>query len=108
MTANSPQVETRKRLRGQILELLDENHSQQRSRFTDVVLWGVLQRLKYDVSQNEVLTLLEDLHDRGYVKYSSVKNAQSGVRRLSQIEITPDGRDVLEGTRQDDAVHVLR
>jgi hypothetical protein len=101
-------VETRKRLRGEILELVDEGHQEQRSRFTDVILWGVLQRLKYDVSQNDVITVLQDLKDRSYLTFEQDKDRRTGVVRISQIQITPRGRDLLEGTAMDAAVHILQ
>jgi hypothetical protein len=101
-------AETRKRLRGEILELVDEGHSEQRSRFTDVILWGVLQRLKYDVSQNDVITVLQDLKDRNYLSFEQDKNLRTGAVRISQIQITPAGRDLLEGTKADAAVHILQ
>jgi hypothetical protein len=108
MTPSSITVETRKRLRGEILEIVDEGHQEQRSRLNDLVLWGVLQKLKYDVSQNDVITLLQDLEDREYLKFVQDKNRRTGEIRISQIEITPAGRDLLEGTIKSDAVHVLR
>lgn len=100
-------VETRKRLRGEILELVDEGHQEQRSRFTDVILWGVLQRLKYDVSQNDVITLLQDMRDRGYLTFEQDKDRRTNQVRISLIQITPAGRDLLEGTKADAAVHIL-
>ncbi len=100
-------IETVKRLRGEILELVDEGHRQQRSRMTDLILWGVLQRLKYDVSQNDVITTLQDLKDRKYIAFDQDKNQRSGVVRISQIQITPAGRDLLEETTKDPAVHLL-
>jgi hypothetical protein len=101
-------VETRKRLRGEILELVDEGHQEQRSRFTDVILWGVLQRLKYDVSQNDVITVLQDLRDRGYLAFEQDKDRRTNTIRISFIQITPAGRDLLEGTKIDAAVNILQ
>ena len=108
MTPSSLTVEAWKRLRGAILELVDEGHREQRSRMNDLVLWGVLQKLLYDVSQNDVITLLQDLGDRGYLAFTQTKNPRTSEVRISQIQITPKGRDVLEGTEPDPAVHVLR
>jgi hypothetical protein len=108
MTPSPLAVETRKRLRGEILELVDEGHQEQRSRFTDAILWGVLQRLKYDVSQNDVITVLQDLKDRTYLAFEQVKEPRTGKVRISQIQITPAGRDLLEGTRTDAAVNILQ
>jgi hypothetical protein len=108
MTPSSIAVETRKRLRGEILELVDEGHQEQRSRLNDLVVWGVLQKLKYDVSQNDVITMLQDLESRGYLRFVQDKNRRTGEIRISQIEILPAGRDLLEGTITNEAVHVLR
>jgi predicted transcriptional regulator len=107
MTPSALAVEAWKRLRGQILELVDEGHKEQRSRLTAIILWGVLQRLKYDVSENDVITLLQDLKERGYLALNEEKNRRNGYVTISQIQITPRGRDLLEGTLTDPAVHVL-
>jgi hypothetical protein len=107
MTPSPLAVELVKRLRGLILELVNEGHQEQRSRYSDVVMWGVLQRLKHDVSQNELITVLQDLKERGYLSFFQEKDRRTGVVRISQIQITPAGRDLLEGTDSDPAVHVL-
>lgn len=108
MTPSSLSIEVTKRLRGEILELVDEGHRRQESRLNDLVLWGVLQRMHYDVSQNDVLTVLQDLKERGYINCFEEKDRRTGSVRISQIQITPSGRDVLEGTKVDYAVHILR
>jgi hypothetical protein len=108
MTPSSLTIEVTKRLRGEILEIVDEGHRRQEQRLNHLVLWGVLQRMQYDVSQNDVITVLQDLKDRGYLSLFQDKNPRTGIVRISQIQITPAGRDVLEGTKVDYAVHVLR
>ncbi|HZU33724.1 MAG TPA: hypothetical protein VFB79_21600 [Candidatus Angelobacter sp.] len=102
-------AETRRRLRGEILELVCEGHDQQHSRFTDAILWGVLQRLKYDCSQNDVITHLQDLQGRGYLKFEQEKQGRTSKVRISLIEITPRGRDLVEGNiPEDPGVLILR
>jgi hypothetical protein len=96
-----------KRLRGVILELLQTNHDQQRSRFDSTMLWSALVRgLGFDASENDVMTVLQDLHGRGYVTYTEIKNARKGEYHIVQIELQPRGRDLLEGTITDPAVEV--
>lgn len=96
-----------KRMRGMILELLQTNHDQQRSRFDSSMLWSALVRgLGFDASENDVLTVLQDLSGRGYVTYTEVKNLRRGEYRIVQIELAPKGRDLLEGTIADPAVEV--
>jgi|SRR5947209_13087257 len=102
-------AEARRRLRGEILELVCEGHDNQRSRFTDAILWGVLQRLKYDCSQNEVVTLLQDLKSRGCLEFHQEKRGRSNEVRITLIQITPKGRDLVEGNIPDDpGVLILR
>lgn len=102
-------AEARRRLRGEILELVCEGHDAQHSRFTDAILWGVLQRLKYDCSQNEVATLLQDLKARGLLEFNQEKRGRSNEVRITLIQITPRGRDLVEGNIPDDpGVLILR
>jgi hypothetical protein len=93
-----------KRLRGQILELVSENHQAQRTRLELITLWGVLVRLGFDVGRDDVITLLQDLREREYLRFDSAKDKWSNRVEISKIEITPAGRDLLEGTSVDKAV----
>jgi hypothetical protein len=93
-----------KRLRGQILELVSENHQAQRTRLELITLWGVLVRLGFDVGRDDVITLLQDLREREYLRFDSTKDKWSNRVEISKIEITPAGRDLLEGTIVDKAV----
>lgn len=96
-----------KRMRGMILQLLQTNHEQQRSRFDSSMLWSALVRgLGFDASENDVITVLQDLCDRGYIKYVEQRNRRLGEYRIVQIELCPKGRDLLEGTIEDPAVEV--
>jgi hypothetical protein len=90
-----------KRLRGMILELL------QTSRFDSSMLWSALVRgLGFDASENDVITMLQDLRGRSYVEYREIRNLRVGEYRIVQIELCPKGRDLLEGTITDPAVEV--
>ena len=96
-----------KRMRGMILELLQTNHDQQGSRFDSSMLWHALVcGLGFDASENDVLTTLQDLHDRGYVDYREIRNLKKGEYRIVQIELKPKGRDLLEETITDAAVEL--
>jgi len=96
-----------KRLRGMILELLQTNHDEQKSRFDSSMLWSALVRgLGFDASENDVITMLQDLRGRSYVDYREIKNLRAGEYRIVQIELCPKGRDLLEGTIADPAVEV--
>jgi hypothetical protein len=57
-----------------------------------------------DVGENELITVLQDLFDRGYVVYSEKKNRFTNRVEISLIQLTPKGRDLGERTTEDLAV----
>ena len=96
-----------KRLRGTVLMLLRTNHDGQATRFDATALWSALVRgLNFDASQNEVMTILQDLCGRGYITYRDSKDKKTGEVRIFQIELCPKGRDLLEETIVDPAVEI--
>lgn len=96
-----------KHLRGTVLLLLRTNHDDQKSRFDSTALWSALVRgLSFDVSRNELKTVLQDLKGRGYVDFKQQKDLDNGTVYIVQIELCPRGRDLLEGTIEDPAVEV--
>jgi hypothetical protein len=72
----------------------------------DVALWHILIDLGCDVGQNDVLTQLQDLCDRGYVTFKETKNRLTNRAEISLIQLTPRGRDLSEETIQDPAIPV--
>jgi predicted transcriptional regulator len=98
-----PDAAQNKRTRAVIIELLNIRHSEQRSRPDHVLMWHMLLDLGADASENEVLTLLQDLFDRGYVAYREEKDRRTSRVSISQIQLTPKGRDLIEGTITDPA-----
>jgi len=104
MSATNAQV--KRRLRGEILKLVYENHESQRSRLDDVTLAGVLERLGFDVYVNLVQEIVEDLGERDCVKFEEEKNRITGKKSIRKIQILPRGRDVIEKTICDAAVDV--
>ncbi len=99
-------AQVKRRLRGKILALIYENHESQRMRLDDITLAGVLERLGFDVYGNLVRELLQDLEERGCVKFNQEKNRATGEVSIRQIQILPRGRDVIEKTSADPAVDV--
>ena len=96
-----------KRLRAVILEMLQSNHDEQKSRLDSSAVWsGLVRGLGFDVSEKEVITVLQDLQDRGYVRYDEIKNQRLGLYYIVRIELTAKGRDILEGTITDPAVEL--
>jgi hypothetical protein len=92
------------RLRGIVLELVNLNHRQQSSHMDGIMLWGLLDKIGFSVGQTDVLTVVQDLADRGYLICEQKKNNWTGRTQISKIGITPAGRDLVERTKEDRAV----
>lgn len=98
-----PDAAQNKRTRAVIVELLHRRHTEQKARVDHVNLWHMLNDLGCDVGENEVLTMLQDLFDRGYVTFHEEKNRYTRRAEISQVQLTSKGRDLLEGTITDPA-----
>lgn len=100
----TPDAAQNKRTRGVIIELLYGRHAAQKSRLDHVALWHMLRDLGCDVGENDVITQLQDLFDRGYVAFKQEKNRYTNRAEISLIQVTPRGRDLFERTTSDPAV----
>ena len=108
MNASTQKVAQRKRWRGVILEILYDGFQKQESRLDDLVLWGMLRDLGHDVGQAEVLTLLQYLRAAKYVEFKQSRDDVTNSIRITEIEITPSGCELLERKeKKDPMVHVL-
>jgi hypothetical protein len=85
--------------------VLYARHSAQLSRADHVALWHVLTNMGSDVSENELLMLLQDLSDRRYLTYKESKDRRTGRIDISLVQLTSSGRDLAEETITDPAVH---
>ena len=101
---NESTVAKTKRHRGVILQMLHTNHSDQGAHMDDLELWGLLQDLNFELGQNQVLTLLQDLEARKYIRYAEKKNRINGRTMISRIELLPAGVDLIERIKEDPAV----
>ena len=103
--SNYTAVAKSRRLRAVVLEMLQTNHDQQKSRLDSSAVWsGLVRGLGFDVSENEVITVLQDLQGRGYIQYEEIRNQRQGLYYIVRIQLAPRGRDLLEGTITDAAV----
>jgi hypothetical protein len=101
-----PDPQLNRRLRGVILKLIAQNHEKQQMRLDDITLTGVLERLQYDVYVDLVRAMLQDLHERALLEFIEERNRKTGEIFIRKIQITPKGRDLVEGTIGDPAVDV--
>jgi len=88
--------EQARRLRGQILMLLCARHNTQGHRLDDVAVAHALQSLAFEVSIQDVVTILQDLADRRYVRFQPRRNMLTRRVYLEKIELTAAGRDQVE------------
>lgn len=97
--------ESIRNLRGVLLQMVYDNQNEQKTAPSVVVLCGALERLGYgDISINQLIAVLQDLKERTYLDFTRNRDRRSGKVDLVGIAITPAGRDLVEGTHQDDAV----
>lgn len=94
-----------KRLRAAILEILNTRHQAQQSRLDHVALWHVMLDLRFDLGENDLLTLLQDLFDRRLIVYEESRDRRTNRVSVFKLQLTPAGRDLCEGTTRDPAVN---
>lgn len=99
-------AEFKKRVRGKILVVVYENQERQETRFDHVHLWSFFERMHFDLSENELITLLQDLRERRCVEFEEVKDRRTGEVSIFRIQITPRGRDIVDGNEEDKAITV--
>jgi hypothetical protein len=90
-------------LRGLIMTLVYINHKRQRHRLTSTVIHGTIAREGYQFSRNDVITAIQDLRDRGYLRFQQVRDADD-TTFIESIEIIPKGRDLVDRRFDDPAV----
>jgi DNA-binding PadR family transcriptional regulator len=98
------QAEFNRRLRRAILDILRDVEKNQTALLDAITLTGVLERLHYDVSVNEIRSLLQDMQERGLIEFQKFKDKETGKIRLQKIKMLPRGRDVLDGIEKEPAV----
>jgi hypothetical protein len=91
-------------LRYAILEIVNTRHAAQQTRLDHVALWHIMLDLRFDLGENDLLTLLQDLHDRGFLAYTETRDRKTNRVSLFKLQITPEGRDLCEGTTTNPAV----
>lgn len=93
-----------RQLRGIVLRLIYVNHQTQGERLNSTLIWAVVQREGYRFERDNILYVLQDLRDRNYVRYESMDDEERDREFIYQIEITADGRDLMDGHRKDPMV----
>src|SRR3989304_1641916 len=93
-------------MRGTGLKLTYQKHELQEHRSRDETLLIALDQLSFNVHLDLVRELIQDLGDRDYLKFNSTRNRKTGEMVISEIQLTPDGRDLVERIRTDQAVEV--
>jgi hypothetical protein len=87
-----------------MLEFVYSNHGKQLHRLTDSKLWALLVGAGGTIGQRDVITLLQEMRDRGYLTFVEDPDNWEGRLKIKDIVITPAGRDLVERTKKDAAV----
>jgi hypothetical protein len=101
---NNWHPDRKKQFRGEVLRMLAVRHGQQQSRMDDVALCHALRSLAWEVDLNDVVTILQEMQGRGWVKFRQLRSIYNRRVELSQIEILPDGQDLYDQTTTNPAV----
>lgn len=94
----------KKKFRGDILRLLAIAHDKQRSRMSDTEICVNLKALAIDCELPDVVTILQEMKDRDWVTFRQIKNIFPRRVQLLEVQILPDGRDLVEQTTENPAV----
>jgi hypothetical protein len=103
---NEWHIDQKRKFRGEILRILSVRHGQQRSRLDDVLLTKTLRDLAWEVDINDVVTILQEMEQRGWVAFRQIKSIYARKMQLLQIEILPAGQDIFDGILSNPAVEV--
>ena len=99
--------EQKKRFRGDVLNVLAGRHLSQNARMDDVQICLALQSLAWGCEMRDVVTILQDMQGRGWVKFKDRRNKITQRVELYEIEICPDGQDLVDDTTRNPAVSFL-
>ena len=94
----------KKRFRGEVLRMLAVGHGRQQSRMDDVAMCHALRSLAWDIDINDVVTILQEMKLRNWVSFRQIKSIYNSRAELSQVEILPDGQDLVDQTTTNPAV----
>jgi hypothetical protein len=95
------------RFRGEVLSILSGHHLAQGSRLDDVQLCLAVQTMGWDCEMRDIVTILQDMQGRGWVKYEWRRSKITQRVELFCIEICPDGQDLVDEVTRHAAVSFL-
>ena len=109
MTAQaSAQNAVLRRQRGLALELIYTEFKKKGVHYDHISLCENMQALGQTVYYNDVIFILRQLKDRGYLAFNEmVVNRSTGELLISEIRITSAGQDIVEHVASDPAVLIL-
>lgn len=104
--ANITEQELRqiKRRRGMMIKLIRQGHEAQLDRLTDSGLLGLMQDLGAHMSPQQVMTMLQDLQEIGYVKFDQSFDDDKERYVALRIMLTSLGTAVAIARRDNDNV----
>lgn len=99
-------IATKRAAREAILKLIYQKHERQEHRYDDQRLLFALDQLSFRLYLDAVHTLLQELSDSRYVTYSENREQlrKNGELYISDIQLTPDGRKIVEKLKRDPSI----
>jgi hypothetical protein len=95
------------RFRGEVLTILAGRHLAQGSRLDDLQVCAALQSNGWDCEMKDVVTILQDMQGRNWVKFEQERNQVTRRVMLYRIEICPEGQDLADELTHHPAVSFL-
>jgi hypothetical protein len=95
------------RFRGEVLTILAGRHLSQNARLDDIQVCAALQSNGWDCEIRDVVTILQDMQGRNWVKFEQQRHEVTRRIMLFRIEICPDGQDIVDEVAKSPAVSFL-
>ena len=96
-------LKRKRKFRLLVLDMISRRHAEQGERMDDLELFHMLKSWGAEAEINDVVTILQELGDRGYVRFRQYRNKFSGRTSLTDIEICAKGQDIVDGSTTDPA-----
>jgi hypothetical protein len=93
-----------KRRRGNMLKFIRQGHERQLDRMDDLMMQAMMQDVGSNMSQRQVMTMLQDLQILGYVKFEQAFSDELERYTADEIMLTSTGLAVVSRRKDNDEV----
>lgn len=99
-----PELNQIRRRRGTILKLIRQTHEGQLARMDDFDIWSMMQDLGANMSQRQVVTMLQDLQVLGYISFEQSFSQPKERVVAEKITLTATGLGITTRRKNTDEV----